>query len=317
LVLATPTFGTLSPFSSHYRARRGRNPGRNRRQTAIPRPDQQQIRGLTVPLREPHPFKYLGGVDAVPICLDTKDPDEIVRTVGVLQPSFGAVNLEDIAQPKCFRILERLRATMHIPVWHDDQQGSATVLLAGLMNALKVVGKDLGEVRLALVGFGAANVSVYRLLKAAGVDPAAVVACDSKGVLHPGRDDLERNQVQFPEKWLACEESNEARITGGIADALRGADACIAFSASGPGVIDPAWISEMAPNPVVFACANPMPEIWPWDAKAAGAAVVATGRSDFPNQVNNSLGFPGIFRGVLDVRASTITDGMAMAAAQI
>ena len=261
-------------------------------------------------------FKYLGGVDAFPICLDTKDPEEIIRTVAILQPSFGAVNLEDISQPKCFRILDRLRSTMRVPVWHDDQQGSATVLLAGLMNALKVVGKDLGGVRLVLVGFGAANVSVYRLLKAAGVDPGAIVACDRGGVLHRGRVDLERNQTQFPEKWRACEESNRAGLTGGVADALRGTDVCIAFSSSGPGVIDPAWIREMAPDPVVFACANPIPEIWPWDAKAAGAAVVATGRSDFPNQLNNSLGFPGIFRGVLDVRASTITDGMAMAAAR-
>ena len=261
-------------------------------------------------------FKYLGGVDAFPVCLDTRDPEEIIRTVAILQPSFGAVNLEDIAQPKCFRILDRLRSTMRIPVWHDDQQGSATVLLAGLMNALKVVGKDLNRVHLVLVGFGAANVSVYRLLKAAGVDPGAIVACDRGGVLHRGRVDLERNQTHFPEKWQACEESNGAGLTGGVADALRGADACIAFSSSGPGVIDPAWIRDMAHDPVVFACANPVPEIWPWDAKAAGAAVVATGRSDFPNQLNNSLGFPGIFRGVLDVRASTITDGMAMAAAR-
>lgn len=260
-------------------------------------------------------FKYLGGVDAVPICLDTKDPEEIVRIVSILQPSFGAVNLEDISQPKCFRILDQLRATMRIPVWHDDQQGTATVLMAGLANALKVVGKELGRVRLALVGFGAANVAVYRLLKQAGVDPGNVVACDSAGVLHPGRHDLEERQEEFPEKWSACEESNGDRIVGGVAETLRGADVCIAFSRSGPGVIEPTWIGDMAADPVVFACANPVPEIWPWDAREAGASLVATGRSDFPNQLNNSLGFPGIFRGVLDVRASTVTDGMAMAAA--
>lgn len=260
-------------------------------------------------------FKYLGGVDAIPICLDTKDPDEIVRTVSLLEPSFGAVNLEDISQPKCFRILERLRQTMGIPVWHDDQQGTATVLVAALVNALKVVGKDLAHVRLALVGFGAANVSIYRLLKQAGVDPGGVVACDSAGVLHPERHDIEERQDQFPEKWAACEESNGDQVRGGIAETLRGADVCVAFSSSGPGVIDPAWVTGMASEPVVFACANPVPEIWPWDAKRAGAVVVATGRSDFANQLNNSLGFPGIFRGVLDVRASTITDGMAMAAA--
>lgn len=260
-------------------------------------------------------FKYLGGVDAVPICLDTKDPDEIVRTVTILQPSFGAVNLEDISQPKCFRILEQLRSRMRIPVWHDDQQGTATVLMAGLVNALKIVEKDLRRVRIALVGFGAANVSVYRLLRTAGVDPGAVIACDSTGVLHPGRGDIEEHQDRFPEKWQACRESNADRITGGIREALRGADVCIAFSRPGPGIIEPAWIADMANAPVVFACANPAPEIWPWDAKDAGATVVATGRSDFPNQLNNSLGFPGIFRGVLDVRASTITDSMAMAAA--
>lgn len=260
-------------------------------------------------------FKYLGGVDAVPLCLGTKDPDELVRTVRILEPSFGGINLEDISQPKCFRILDRLRSESQIPVWHDDQQGSATVLLAGLTSALKIVGKQIGNVKIAFIGMGAANVASYRLLRISGVDPAAMVACDRKGTLHGGRADVEQSQAEFADKWRVCTETNCAGVVGGIAEALRGADVCIAFSASGPGIIRPEWIKTMARDAIVFACANPIPEIWPWEAKEAGARIVATGRSDFPNQVNNSLGFPGIFRGALDVRARTITDEMALAAA--
>lgn len=260
-------------------------------------------------------FKYLGGVDAVPICLDTKDPDEIVRIVRTLAPAFGGINLEDIAQPKCFGILAALRETMPIPVWHDDQQGTATVLLAGLSSALRIVGKDLRRIRIALVGTGAANISVYRLLVASGADPGAIVACDSKGTLHPGRRDIAGRKAEYAEKWRLCVDTNRDRIVGGIADALKGADVCIAFSQSGPGVIRPEWVKAMAQDAVVFACANPVPEIWPWEAKEAGARIVATGRSDFSNQVNNSLVFPGVFRGVLDSRARMITDGMAIAAA--
>ncbi len=260
-------------------------------------------------------FKYLGGVDAVPICLDTKDPDEFIRTVELLEPSFGGINLEDISQPKCFRILDTLRAEMDIPVWHDDQQGTATVLLAGLINALKIVGKELGSIKIAMIGMGAANVATYRLLKASGVDLGGIVACDSKGTLHPGRGDIEERQEEFADKWRICNETNAERVVGGIAEALRGADVCIAFSRPGPGTIKPEWVRSMAKDAIVFACANPIPEIWPWEAKEAGARIVGTGRSDFPNQLNNSLGFPGIFRGVLDVRARTITDEMALAAA--
>jgi len=260
-------------------------------------------------------FKYLGGVDAVPLSLGTKDPDEFIRTVKLLEPSFGGINLEDIAQPKCFRILDTLRKEMNIPVWHDDQQGTATVLLAGLLNALKVVGKALGRVKIAMIGMGAANVATYRLLKATGVDPGGIVACDSKGVLHPGRCDIDQGQVDFADKWRVCRESNADGVTGGIAEALRGADICIAFARSDPGLVRPEWVKGMAKDAVVFACANPLPEIWPWEAKEAGVRVVGTGRGDFPNQVNNSLGFPGIFRGTLDVRARTITDEMALAAA--
>jgi malate dehydrogenase (oxaloacetate-decarboxylating) len=260
-------------------------------------------------------FKYLGGVDAVPVCLDTRDAQEIVRTVRLLAPAFGAINLEDIAQPKCFRVLEALRADCPVPVWHDDQQGTAAVVLAALINALKVVGKDLGQVRIAMVGAGAANVATYRLLTFAGVAKEAVVVCDSKGILHPGRRDVAAYARDYPEKWQLCTESKGERIMGGIAEALRGADVCIAFSRSGPGIIEPKWVKAMGKSAIVFACANPVPEIWPWEAQEAGAAIVATGRSDFANQLNNSLWFPGIFRGVLDVRARTITDGMAAAAA--
>jgi malate dehydrogenase (oxaloacetate-decarboxylating) len=262
-------------------------------------------------------FKYLGGVDAVPICLGTKDPDELVRVVKCLQPSFGAINLEDIAQPKCFRVLDALRADaeLSIPIWHDDQQGTATVVLGALLGALRVVGKRLGEVTIAMIGMGAANVATTRLLLAAGVPIGHIVGVDSSGVLHPGRADVERRQDDFVVKWRLCRESNAARRRGGIAEALVGADVCLAFSTSVAGTIRPEWVRAMASHAVVFACANPVPEIWPWEAAEAGARVVGTGRSDFPNQVNNSLGFPAIFRGALDVRARTITDEMCMAAA--
>lgn len=257
-------------------------------------------------------FKYLGGVDAVPICLDTKDPDELIRTVRLLSPSFGAINLEDIAMPKCFRILRELRAISPIPVWHDDQQGTGTVLLAALMNALTVVGKDMGQVRIAMIGMGAANVPTYRFLTACGADPARIVACDAGGILGTYRREYEQDSA-FSEQWNVCRHTNPAGLRGGIEEALRGADVCVAFSAG--GIIKPEWVKGMARDAIVFACANPVPEIWPWEAKEAGARIVATGRSDFPNQVNNSLVFPGIFRGVLDVRAKAITDEMAFAAA--
>ena len=261
-------------------------------------------------------FKYLGGVDAVPLCLATTDADEIVETVMRLEPSFGGISLEDIAQPKCFRILDALRAALAIPVWHDDQQGTATVLVAGLRNALAILGKEIGRIKIAMVGMGAANVASYRLLKASGIDPAAVVACDSQGTLHRGRGDIEAAQDRFPDKWRVCVETNPDGVVGGIAEALRGAEVCIAFSTSGPGIVPPEAVRAMARDAVVFACANPVPELWPWEAAEAGARIVATGRSDFPNQVNNSLVFPGVFRGVLDVRARAITEGMALAAAR-
>ncbi len=262
-------------------------------------------------------FKYLGGVDAVPICLDTKDPDEIIRTVKLLQPSFGGINLEDISNPKCFYILDTLRKDkeMKIPVWHDDQQGTAAVTLAGLVNALKVVGKEKEKVNLTMIGVGAANIAISRVLFAAGFKPENTIFVDSKGILHTGRADLEAKQAENPYKWDLCQRTNPEKRNGDIAEALRGADICISLSKSGPGTIEPEWVKGMAKDAILFACANPIPEIWPWEAKEAGAKIVATGRSDFPNQVNNSTGFPAIFRGTLDVKARTITDEMCIAAA--
>jgi malate dehydrogenase (oxaloacetate-decarboxylating) len=258
-------------------------------------------------------FKYLGGVDAVPICLDTKDPDEIIKICLLLQPSFGGFNLEDISQPKCFYILDTLREKARIPVWHDDQQGTAAVTLAGMLNAVRVVGKKMNEVKVAMVGAGASNIAIARVIIKGGVDPAKIVMSDTKGILHKGRDDIDK--VVFKEKWHMCEISNKKQVKGDVPEAMKGADVLIALSKSGPGVIQKEWISSMADKAVCFVCANPVPEIWPWEATEAGAFIVATGRSDFPNQVNNSLGFPGIFRGTLDVRARTITDEMCIAAA--
>lgn len=257
-------------------------------------------------------FKYLGGVDAFPICLATKDEELFILTVKMLQPSFGGINLEDISQPKCFHILDRLKKEMKIPVWHDDQQGTATVTVAGLMNALKIVGKKTNEAKIAMVGAGAANVAVLRVMLAAGVDPAKVVMVDVDGILHKDRTDFEEDDPRY----RFCRITNQENRRGGIPEALKGMDAVIALSKPGPGTIKKEWIADMAKDAIVFACANPIPEIWPWEAKEAGARIVATGRSDFPNQVNNSLGFPGIFRGTLDVKADTITDEMCIAAAQ-
>ena len=261
-------------------------------------------------------FKYLGGVDAVPICLDTKDPEKIIQAVKWLQPSFAGVNLEDIAHPKCFYILDRLRKEAEIPVWHDDQQGTATVMLAGLINAMKIVGKRIEEVRIVLNGAGAANVACARLLFAYGARPENCLMLDSKGLLHLGRKDIEERKDEFAYKWQLCQITNREGRTGGLSEALSGADVLISYSKPGPGVITAEQIRLMAKDAICFVCANPIPEIWPWEAKEAGARIVATGRSDFPNQVNNSIGFPAIFRGVLDVQARTITDEMCIAAAE-
>jgi malate dehydrogenase (oxaloacetate-decarboxylating) len=261
-------------------------------------------------------YKYLGGVDAFPICLNTNEAEEIIQAVKWIQPTFGGINLEDISHPKCFHILETLRNEMEIPVWHDDQQGTACVTVAGLLNAVKVVGKKIGNIRVALIGAGAANIAISRLILIAGVNPENIIAVDSKGILHRDRGDRDLLRTKYKEKWHLCEITNPKRIKGDIKEALEGADVFISASKSGPGVIKKEWVKGMAEDAIVFSEANPIPEIWPWEAKEGGARIVATGRSDFPNQVNNSLGFPGIFRGALDIRATKITDEMCIEAAK-
>lgn len=261
-------------------------------------------------------YKYLGGVDAFPICLGTKDPDHIIQAVKWLQPSFGGVNLEDIAHPKCFYILDTLRKETEIPVWHDDQQGTACVTVAGLINAVKIVNKKIEEIKVAQIGAGAANIAISRLIVKAGVNPENIIVVDSKGTLHRDREDRETLQQKYKEKWHICETTNIRGVKGDTPHAMEGADVVISASKPGPGVIKQEWVKIMAKDAIVFAEANPIPEIWPWEAKEAGARIVATGRSDFPNQVNNSLGFPGIFRGALDIRATHITDEMCIEAAR-
>ena len=215
-------------------------------------------------------------------------------------------------------MLDLLRADpdFNIPVWHDDQQGTATIILAGLINGLKIVGKGFDECRFALIGAGAVNVPLIPLLLASGVKAGNIVVCDSAGILHPEREDIEARKDDLAGKWRICRETNAEGRRGGIAEAMRGADVCIAASRPGPNAVRPEWVSTMASEAIVFALANPIPEIWPWEAKEAGARIVGTSRGDFANQINNSLVFPGVFRGVLDVRARTITDEMAMAAAE-
>jgi malate dehydrogenase (oxaloacetate-decarboxylating) len=259
-------------------------------------------------------FKYLGGVDAFPICIRTKDPDEIVRLCELIEPTFGGINLEDIEKPKCFHVLENARKKLHIPVWHDDQQGTATVILAGLINAFKIVGKDPKKSVITLVGAGSANLRTAYVLIRWGVKPGNILLVDTKGLVYAGRKDITKDED--PWKYELAQKTNGENRTGDIAKAFKGVDAVVAASKPGPGTIKKEWIETMADKSIVFACANPIPEIWPWEAEEAGARIIATGRSDFPNQVNNSLGFPAIFRGVLDVRAKTVTDDMCIAAAE-
>ena len=258
-------------------------------------------------------FRYLGGVDSWPLCLRTESTEELIRVVETLEPSFGGINLEDISQPECFTVLETLQKRLHIPVWHDDQQGTALVTVAGVLGAVEVVQKPLDKIRVALIGAGASNLRIAHLLIKAGVVPENIVLCDRGGTLHRERKDLEENH---PWKWELCLMTNGENLKGGKAEAIRDRDILIALSTPGPGVIQPEWIRTMKKDAIVFACANPNPEIWPWEAKEAGARIVATGRSDFPNQVNNSLGFPGLFRGVFSVQATRITDEMCLAASR-
>ncbi|ABL88842.1 Malate dehydrogenase (oxaloacetate-decarboxylating) [Pyrobaculum islandicum DSM 4184] len=261
-------------------------------------------------------FKYLGGVDAIPIPIRVKTPDEFIFVAKALEPALGGINLEDIESPKCFYLLDKLREELKIPVWHDDQQGTATATLAALINALKLVGKKISDVTIALIGAGASNIYTARILIKYGAKPGNLILVDSRGILHPEREDIDKMMIENPWKYKYAIETNAERRKGGIPEAIKGVDVVIAASRPGPGVIKKEWIATMNKDAIVFALANPVPEIWPWEAKEAGARIVATGRSDFPNQVNNSLIFPAVFRGALDVRATTITDEMLIAAAE-
>ena len=253
-------------------------------------------------------FKEFAGVDAFPVCLDTKDPDEIVATVKAIAPGFGGINLEDISAPRCFEIEDRLKAELPIPVFHDDQHGTAVVTLAAVLNACKLTGRDIRSVRALVVGVGAAGIAVAKILLAAGVRD--VIGCDSRGALHRGREDFE--SLPPMKRWLADATNHDGRA-GAPADVIEGIDLFVGLS--GARVMDPAALAGMAPDAMVFAMANPNPEVTPEEA-APYARVIATGRSDYPNQINNVLCFPGIFRGALDVRAREITEAMKMAAAE-
>ena len=251
-------------------------------------------------------FKAFGDVDAFPLCVRTHDVDEIVRTVSLLAGSFGGMNLEDIAAPRCFEIEKKLKECCDIPIFHDDQHGTAVITLAGLMNALKVVGKKIEDVKIVTSGAGAAGIAIIKLLMAMGLKN--VIMTDRKGAIYEGREGLN------PVKEEMAKITNFGREAGTLADVIKGADVFIGVSA--PGTLTQDMVRTMAKDPIIFACANPTPEIFPDEAKAAGAAVVSTGRSDFPNQINNVLCFPGIFRGALDVRASDINDAMKIASAK-
>lgn len=251
-------------------------------------------------------FKHFAGVDAFPICLATKDPDKIVEAVTLIAPGFGGINLEDISAPRCFEIEERLKKILDIPVFHDDQHGTAIVVLSGLINALKVVGKDLDNIKVVVNGAGASAIAVLKFIMSAGVKNA--ILCDSKGTIYEGR-----KENMNPVKEEMAKITNKDKIKGTLADAIKGADVFLGLSVA--GALKPEMVKTMASDSIIFAMANPTPEIMPDVAKAAGARIVATGRSDFPNQVNNCLGFPAIFKGALKVRASQINEEMKLAAA--
>ena len=264
-------------------------------------------------------MKYLGGVDGVALCIDSRnekgehDPDKIIDFVKMVQPSFGAINLEDISQPNCYKVLDTLREECDIPVWHDDAQGTACVTLAGLINALKLVNKKISDIKIVLYGAGASNTTIARLIITDGADPKNIIVFDSKGSLNSDREDI-KSDPRFYRKWELCESTNPDKVQT-MDEAMKDADVLIALSKPGPNEISKEWIQAMAEKSIVFVCANPVPEIYPYAAKEAGAYIVATGRGDFPNQVNNSLGFPGILKGALIVRARKITDNMAITAA--
>ena len=253
-------------------------------------------------------FKRFGNVDAIPLCVRSKNVDEIVETVRLIAGSFGGVNLEDISAPRCFEIERRLKECCDIPIFHDDQHGTAVVTLAAMLNALKLVGKDIHDIRVVTSGAGAAGLAIIRLLIAMGLDPHHVILCDRHGAIYEGRDDLN------PQKEEMAKITNSGHKAGTLAEMLVDADVFIGVSA--PHCVTPEMVKSMAKDPIIFAMANPTPEIMPDEALAAGAAVMGTGRSDFPNQINNVLVFPGIFRGALDARAGQITEEMKMAAAR-
>ena len=250
-------------------------------------------------------FKSFGGVDAFPLCIRSKDVDEIVNTVKLLAGSFGGVNLEDISAPRCFEIERRLKEVCDIPIFHDDQHGTAVVVLAAMINALKIVKKDIKNIKVVTSGAGAAGIAIIKLLVSMGLKN--VIMCDRTGAIYEGRDGLNSEKIEM------AKITNKNKEKGSLADVIKGADVFIGVSA--PGTVTAEMVKTMAPNPILFPMANPVPEINPDEAKAAGAAVVGTGRSDFPNQINNVLAFPGIFRGALDVRARDINDEMKVAAA--
>lgn len=250
-------------------------------------------------------FKAFGDVDAIPLCVRSKNVDEIVDSIALLAGSFGGVNLEDISAPRCFEIEKKLKERCDIPIFHDDQHGTAVITLAGLINALKVVGKDIKDIKIVTSGAGAAGIAIIKLLMSMGLKN--VIMTDRTGAIYEGREGLN------PIKEEMAKITNQQKEKGKLADVIKGADVFIGVSA--PGTLTKEMVATMAKDPIIFACANPTPEIFPEEAKAAGAAVVSTGRSDYPNQVNNVLAFPGIFRGALDVRASDINDEMKIAAA--
>jgi malate dehydrogenase (oxaloacetate-decarboxylating) len=264
-------------------------------------------------------MKYLGACDAIALCVNSRDdsgkadPKKIIDFVKMLEPSVGAVNLEDISQPNCYRVLDELRDSCNIPVWHDDAQGTACVTLAGVINALQLTNRKIEDTKAVLYGAGASNTTIARFLMQEGLNPDKLIMFDSKGALHKDRKDISSNPEKY-KQWELASMTNPMCLNT-MEEAMQGADILIALSTPGPDTVKAEWISLMAEQSIVFCCANPVPEIYPYDAKAAGAYIVATGRGDFPNQVNNSCGFPGILKGALMVRASKITDNMAIAAA--
>lgn len=261
-------------------------------------------------------YKYLGGVDAIPIPIATHEPEKMIEFATYIQPAFGAIHLEDIASPKCFEILDALREKLSVPVWHDDQQGTAGVTLAALLNSLILTDRTLSDARVVLFGAGAANIASARLLIAAGMPPRNMIVVDSKGILYPGREDMDHMMLANKWKYQLALTTNEDKISGDVTRAAKGADVLIAASTPGPNVLSPVTLKGMKKNAILFALSNPIPEIWPDSARRAGVRIIATGRSDFANQVNNSLLFPSIIRGVLDVRSKSIPDDVIVVAAQ-